>query len=216
MIFLSSAQASIVDQSQEQFDGSWLVICSEWSFAQTFTTGISSQLEKVDLYLDNIFCPSSPGSSTIANYPSTVSIVNVIDSIPSGSVLGQVYVDGFSVAFNSIDFSSESVFLTAGTQYGIVLSNDDPEPYDDTSTQWRCKSTDVYSGGSLWVWMADVGWTQSVKPPYESMPVETYYDKDAAFITYMVPEPSSALLFSLGSLAILRMHRSQLSRAPHR
>ena len=36
-------QGSILDESQEQIGGSSLVICGEWSFAQTFTAGIAGR-----------------------------------------------------------------------------------------------------------------------------------------------------------------------------
>ncbi len=192
IVITGLARASVLDQAQQEYDLSWLVICSDWSFAQTFTAGMNGQLEKVDLYLDNTFASDL--------YPSTVSIVNVINNAPSGSVLGQVYADNLTAGLNSINFLPESVFLTADVQYGIVLSNNDSEKYAGTSTQWRCKNSDIYAGGSLWVYM-DGQWLQEVTPPGGGTP-EIYYDKDAAFITYMVPEPATLLLLGLGSLLL--------------
>ncbi|MHC4152493.1 MAG: PEP-CTERM sorting domain-containing protein [Planctomycetota bacterium] len=190
---ISSAHGSILDQSQEQTD-ICTVICSDWAMAQTFTAGVSGKLAQVDLYLENHFVsfPIEPGA---ASYPITVSIVSIEDSMPTWSVLGDVYVDSFVEGFNSIDFLSESVFFEADTQYAIVVTNDDIERYDADSTQWGIKGTDVFDGGAMWVWMETTGWVQSVQPPDESLPLETFYDKDAAFRTYMVPEPSTLLLF---------------------
>ena len=194
LVLLGSAHATIIDQTQEQIDECRLIVCQDWLMAQTFTAGINGQLAKIDLYLENIF-----GTDL---YPTTVSIVNVSNGTPSGSVLGQVFAENLTTGFNGINFLSESVFLAAGTQYGIILSNDDSERYTGTSTQWRSTVNDVYDGGSLWVWMADSGWVQSIQPPDESMPLETFYDKDAAFRTHMVPEPATILLLSLGLLAV--------------
>ncbi|MHC4725454.1 MAG: PEP-CTERM sorting domain-containing protein [Planctomycetota bacterium] len=170
---ISSAHGSILDQSQEQTD-ICTVICSDWAMAQTFTAGVSGKLAQVDLYLENHFVsfPIEPGA---ASYPITVSIVSIEDSMPTWSVL--------------------SVFFEADTQYAIVVTNDDIERYDADSTQWGIKGTDVFDGGAMWVWMETTGWVQSVQPPDESLPLETFYDKDAAFRTYMVPEPSTLLLF---------------------
>jgi len=189
-------QGSILDQSQEQIDDSWLVVCGEWSFAQTFTAGVTGQLEKVDLYLENMFAAEL--------YPTTVSIVSVMDEVPSGSVLGTVFAEDLTEGFNSIDFLGESVFLVADTQYGIMLFNDDSERYAGPSTQWLSTLSDVYSRGALWTYIYEE-WTQVVTPPGGG-PDEIFYDKDAAFRTYMVPEPTAVLVFGLGAF-ILRKKR---------
>lgn len=198
---LNSVQASVVDQSQEQFDPSLFVICSDWLSAQTFTAGMDGHLEKVDLYLTNTFATDL--------YPCTISIVNVINEIPSGSILGEVFKESLVDGWNGIDFSYESVFLASGTKYGIVVSNDDTERYSGISTQWCSKSTDVYTGGSAWILMPDTGWVQSVQTPGELLPVETFYDKDTTFKTYMIPEPATIILFSLGGFALLKNRKSR-------
>lgn len=199
-ILINSAQGAILDQVQEEHEASLLVICGDWSIAQTFTAGISGQIQKLDLYLENIFTYPDPLNVTL--YPVNVSIVNVIDSVPSGSVMGQVYVEDLQEGFNSIDFLGESIFFVAGNQYGIVVTNNDTERYDNYSTQWTAALSDVYSGGAAWVYMPGTGWTQEVQPPEPTMPIETFYDKDAAFRTYMVPEPISFVFFAFGSLLI--------------
>ncbi len=190
-----AVRASILDQHQEQIGGCWLVISPEWYIAQTFTAGMTGQLEKVDVFLENSF--TSHGL-----YPTTVSVVNVEDSVPSGSVLGSVYRDNLTAGFNSVNFLFQYVFLTVGTQYGIVLFNDDPYPYLGPSTQWCCKDSDVYPAGALWSYTSGV-WTQTITPPGGG-PDETLYDKDAAFRTYMIPEPATILLLGLGA-CVLRM-----------
>ena len=123
-IMLTSANATVIDQTQDQTEKyGWGFIYSGVSWAQTFTPGITGQLESIDLYLGNYWLyPSIP-----PDYPTDISIVNLIDSVPSGSVLGQVRVDTFSYGFNSINLLSENIFLSAGTQYAIMLSNDDPD-----------------------------------------------------------------------------------------
>jgi len=196
LIFAGVSQAVVLDQSQEQLGGSWLVTCPDWYFAQTFTAGLSGQLDKIDVYLENTFF------SEIDLYPTTFSIVNVNDEVPTDSVLGMVYADNLVSGWNSIDFSSQSVFLNAGNQYAIVLYNDDPERYFGDSTQWRASSLDPYVGGSLWVYIYGE-WTQVITPP-EGYPDEIFYDKDAAFRTYMVPEPATLLFFALGLLILRR------------
>jgi len=199
LIIAGASQAVVLDQSQEQLGGSWLVICPDWYFAQTFTAGLSGQLDKIDVYLENTFF------SEIDLYPTTFSLVNVNDEVPTDSVLGMVYADNLVPGWNSIDFSSQSVFLNAGNQYAIVLHNDDPERYFGDSTQWRASSLDPYDGGSLWVYI-DGEWTQVVTPP-GGYPDEIFYDKDAAFRTYMVPEPATICFLVSGSFILLLNRR---------
>jgi len=197
---LGSAQAGVVDQSQEVFDTSLFVISPDWRIAQTFTAGMSGKLEKVDLHLTNVF------DSEL--YPSTVSIVNVNGGVPDGALLGEAFTGPLAAGVNSIDFSSDSIYLTSGVQYGIVMTNDDPAHYFGPSTQWRSTSTDVYAGGSVWSFSSTTGWVQSYEPEDPLFPIETYFDKDTVFTTHMaVPAPSSLLLVSCGSLLLLRKRR---------
>jgi hypothetical protein len=204
-ILINSAQGAILDQVQEEGGDCWLVICGDWSIAQTFTAGITGQLQKVDLYLENTFTYPDPSNATL--HPINVSIVHVVDSAPSGSVLGEVYVEDSQEGFNSIEFLLESVFLSAGNQYGIVVTNDDIERYDNHSTQWTATLSDVYSAGALWSYTSETGWVQEVQPPDPTLPVETFYDKDAAFRTWMVPEPGALLFLGLGGLVTRRLYK---------
>ena len=61
---------------------------------------------------------------------------------------------------------------------------------------------DVYTDGALWSWNADVGWNQDYLLPYYDFSI-----MDAGFITYMVPEPSSMVLFALAALCMKRRRR---------
>ncbi len=194
LLIVGASQATILDQSQEPLGSGGLVVSPDWSVAQTFTAGLTGQLEQVDIYLANAF-----GTDL---YPTTVSIVNTINGVPSGPVLGTIYADNLVEGFNSINFLSKSISLTANTQYGIVLYNEDTERYVGTSTQWRSISTDVYAEGALWIYY-EGQWVQEVTPPGD-WPVETFYDKDAAFRTWMVPEPATFLLLSLGAVILRR------------
>lgn len=194
LLIVGASQATILDQYQEPLGSGGLVVSPDWSVAQTFTAGLTGQLEQVDIYLANAF-----GTDL---HPTTVSIVNTINGVPSGSVLGTIYAENLVEGFNSINFLSKSISLAANTQYGIVLYNEDTERYVGTSTQWCSISTDVYAEGALWIYYEEQ-WVQEVKPPGD-LPVETFYDKDAAFRTWMVPEPATLLLLSLGAIILRR------------
>ncbi|UCD56444.1 MAG: hypothetical protein JSV16_11480, partial [Candidatus Hydrogenedentota bacterium] len=182
---------------------SWGTFCSgEWHWGQTFTTGMSGQLESVDVHLTDLFGSGTP------TYPSTVSIVNLVGSVPSGSALGEVHVEAFVDGFNNVDFLSESIFLTAGMQYGIVISNDDPEPWDAGSVCWGVAESDVYSGGSLWNWHFEVGWNQDY-----SLPDFDFSKMDAAFRTHMVPEPATIVILCFGYLGLIRKRQTRTAAA---
>lgn len=197
VVVMSFVNASFVDQSQESFDGCGLV-ATDITWAQTFTAGVTGRLESVDIYFMDFFFPS-PQSS----FPSMVSIVDMNGLVPNGPVLGECYIESFTEGFNNANFLSDSIFLTAGTQYAIVLSNEDADPFDEESTDWAFDYNDVYAGGSVWNWQPDLGWNQdALMPDYD------FSQFDAAFKTYMVPEPALLAYLCIGYLFILRRNKT--------
>ena len=124
---------------------------------------------------------------------------------------------GFVVGWNSIDFSGDSIALSAGTRYGIVLKSNEVigsgDPSDALRVQW---SGNPYSGGALWegslvavspdVWSWELAlFVDDPNHPDYSPPGEA----DGAFRTYMVPEPASLALLSLGAITVLSRGRKQ-------
>ena len=135
--------AEILDQQQLLEDGG-VAFWSDLPQVQTFTSGISGKLVKVDLALTE--------SPDTFNEMVHVSIVAWNINQP-GTVLGSssFYIDDFT---GSVDFSSQSIFLTAGSIYGIMLTNDlsyysVPDPYRNTGIRVKW-DTDPYAEGSLW------------------------------------------------------------------
>jgi len=174
------------------------------SLAQTFTPGVSGQLDHIDLLMGDDTFPDP-------SYPATVSIRTTVGGLePSDTVLGTVNVTtGFVVGWNSIDFLGESVFLTAGTRYGIVMENDDINRDVDPTDTWRVQFRDNhYLGGAHWARNRDAtgGWGPWYLPigSKPGVPPSLAGDADAAFRTYMVPEPASLALLLLGGLMLLR------------
>ncbi|MFZ0033572.1 MAG: PEP-CTERM sorting domain-containing protein [Sedimentisphaerales bacterium] len=183
----------VLDQDQETESGGghyW----ANLFIAQTFTAGLSGQLDHIDAEMGSWFGPPS--------YPTTVEIRATVDDAPTGDILGSVYApNGFSYGWDSIDFLPEDVFLTAGNMYAIVFWNDDQEvqvaPSNAVLINWY---GDPYHGGTIWAWAPTTGWevANAFGPPG---------DADMAFRTWMVPEPATLFLFGLGGLALLRKRR---------
>jgi len=183
----------VLDQSQEQTSGG-AAVHADNTLGQTFKPSITQQLDHVDLLVSDGF--GSP------NYASNVAIVETIGGVPSGGVLGDVDVASWTVGWNSVDFLGENLVLTAETLYGIVVSNDDPDfqtaPTWTWSVEWH---NDPYTRGAFWSKKPFVGW--QLLDPNDETP-----DSDAAFRTYMVPEPLSVSLLGIGAcLGLLRRRR---------
>ncbi len=144
--------------------------------AQTFTPSITGLLDQVDLNID-----AWDGQPF---YPATISVVEVVGRTPSGVVLGSVSLPSLAMGWFEVDFSAESVFLTSGAQYGIVLVNDDADefvvPTDGVAIQWR---GNPYPGGTLWKFTPALGWR--IFSPVERG------GADMAFRTWMIAELST-------------------------
>ncbi|MHC4648525.1 MAG: hypothetical protein ACYTBJ_23955 [Planctomycetota bacterium] len=181
VIGFGMAQGAVLDQAQVDVGGRTTVDVYGSSYVQTFTCGITGRLDHVDLHVQGPEGTGDPG------YPTTVAIVSVEDGAPIWSTLGQLDSCIFELGWNSLDFSSQSVYLTAGTQYGIMLANDDTdvggEPTLELSFDWG-HDGDPYVGGKLW--KGDPGnWQDDWVP--EIAPI------DGCFRTYMAPQPTIAL-----------------------
>lgn len=179
-----TARAGAPDQQQTSTAGGATLINSNVALAQTFTAGISGNLDQVDLFL-----------STGISQPLTVQIETVtMTGAPSGTVLASESVPAASVpdggpgAWVSIPISPPAA-VTATTQYAIVTPTVPPaELYN-----WWRSASDVYAGGTAFDNTLGFGW--SARP------------FDLAFQTY-VAAPSTAVTFR--SLSATRSVRGVL------
>jgi len=193
---LDLAQGAILDQAQQSQSGYMSVSFWGSSFVQTFTCGLSGPLDHIDLKICGEDEYTDPG------YPTTVAILNTDNGTPILPTLGQLDNLIFEIGWNSIDFRSESIFLTAGTQYGIMIANDDTNVHDVPTVNTYGilgRGVDSYSGGSLWkgypgAWENENDWIWDT----------SLLPADLCFRTYIVPEPATIFLLGLGAVMLRR------------
>ena len=171
----ASASAGTLDQQQTISNFGGLQVSSHNSKAQTFTAGLTGQLDQVDLAL------SGAGSPTT---PLTVQIRDGSATAPGDTVLATASVPTSAVAstesFVPIAFTSPAS-VAAGTQYSIVAFNG--------STGWFWYSgwtmsgpLSAYEGGKLYSSPDDV--SPGGGPWFEGNPLA-----DFEFKTYVAPPP---------------------------
>jgi hypothetical protein len=177
LIPAAGASAGTLDQQQTLSNFGGLEVGSNTSKAQTFTAGLTGQLDQVDLAL----------SDMSATTPLTVQIRDGSATAPGDTVLASASVPTSAVpsveSFVPITFASPAS-VTAGTQYSIVALND--------SSGWfwyagLIATVSAYEGGKLY---GSPNGPPGTGPWFEGNP-----DADFEFKTYVAP-PSND--FSLG------------------
>jgi hypothetical protein len=173
----AGASAGTLDQQQTLSNFGGLEVGSNNSKAQTFTAGLTGQLDQVDLAL----------SDMSATTPLTVQIRDGSATAPGDTVLASASVPTSAVpsveSFVPITFASPAS-VTAGTQYSIVALND--------SSGWfwyagQAAPDSAYVGGRLY--------GSPNGPPGSGPWTEGNTMADFEFKTYVAP-PSND--FSLG------------------
>jgi hypothetical protein len=148
------------------------------ALAQTFTAGISGNLDQVDLMM---YRSGSPGDLT-------VQIRSVFAGVPSDNVLasarvveGSVGTDPFPSAFVSIPLSPPAP-VSSGVQYAIVWLSPGCCP-DDIYYAWTLSELNPYAGGELFA-------IRSGGTSWEQWPLCEFGEvgcADVAFKTYVTP-----------------------------
>jgi hypothetical protein len=133
----ATALAGTLDQQQTNTSGGYYGIGSGQSWAQTFTAGLSGDVDRVDLPLQKVGDPTAPLIVEIRNASGGVPGTTVLasESIPAAAV-------GASPVFGAIGFLSPAA-VVAGTQYSIVLWSADAF----NSYGWWHSSGETYAGG---------------------------------------------------------------------
>ncbi len=192
-----SFSASVRDQFQYRNNGSAGYNGSR-SLAQTFTAGLSGTLDTVE------FRPYSRHGT--AAYPTTVSIWDTINGLPSTQLGSIFYSDGFvydpANTFFVMNFLSENISINSGNQYAIVFNNDDPSYNNSMYVNWVGTGEYAdYLGGELLENVGN-GWAQI---DFIGAPA------DMVFSTHIsgVPEPTSILLIVSGIAGLAGLRRKK-------
>jgi hypothetical protein len=120
---LAQAQAGTLDQEQMWSRGA-LEVNPGQSAAQTFTAGISGELDKVVVYVIDLVNYYDPAQRSA---PLTVEIQSVESGVPSGVVLASAAIPSpfyYGGAYVELTFASPAT-VHAGTPYAIVASTED-------------------------------------------------------------------------------------------
>ncbi|HEY4888728.1 MAG TPA: PKD domain-containing protein, partial [Candidatus Dormibacteraeota bacterium] len=139
-----------LDQSQTA-TGFSVTVDSTQMLAQTFTAGMTGQLDLLSLFVGE----SSGGGA--------IQIQSVAaGGQPSGTSLGATTYSGFLPAQWRDYPLGAAVSITAGTQYAIVVIPNS----GSTNTVWLSSRTDVYAGGQAWSGTQATGtWTLAPHSP---------------------------------------------------
>lgn len=176
LIVPSASATGTLDQSQTSTSGLEVTVAaSEW-VAQTFTAGITGNLDQIDLFL---FRVGSPGDLT-------VQIRGLSGGVPSGSVLASATVAEANVSDSFTWVSaplSPPAQVTAGVQYAIVLSAPSAAGFPVALYAWNFVFGNPYAGGRVVISST----SGSTWGDFASV----FDDADTAFKTYVTPLPTS-------------------------
>jgi len=142
LIPAAGASAGTLDQQQTISNFGGLQVDSTHSKAQTFTAGLTGQLDQVDLALSGLSL-TTPLAVQIRDGSATTPGDTVLASasVPTSAVTG-------SESFVPIPFTSPAS-VTAGTQYSIVALTNDSSSWFWHSGQGATPDS-AYLGGSLY------------------------------------------------------------------
>lgn len=165
------ASAGTLDQQQPSEAGGSYAISSDESLAQSFTAGISGNLDQADLFLTRFGMPSAPMN---------VQIRNISSGSPGDSVLASAQVPASAVSdaggWVSFNFAAPAPVQT-GNQYALVAYSPATFPSDDA---WTAGSGNPYGPGNTFM--------TASSPP--AGPWSSNLTNDFAFKTYVAPPTS--------------------------
>lgn len=192
------AHAGTLDQQQSvTSSGFGAGNCGSIAIAQTFTAGITGQLDQLDVFVYR--------DERNTSEPLRVEIHSTVHGEPSGEILAtqtlqpQRFGTGpfFVSDFEAVTFDA-AANVVAGSQYAIVLRETGVECF--VGYWWAEEPADTYGAGEIWVKIGDQPW----------QPATVARAEDFAFRTYVMrATPTSAHQCMRGGWTAFGMFKNQ-------
>jgi hypothetical protein len=181
----AGALAGTLDQSQPNFSAGSAAFSGQRQLAQTFTAGLSGNLDQVDVHVRRTTIPPLEGTCGDPTGLSAQIRTVTATGTPSDTILATATVPASSVptafAWVSITFATPAA-VSAGTQYALVLSAPAASCTNGSFMySWSAGSGNPYPNGAPWVRDPGIGggnWTPNSGTP----------QLDHAFKTYVIPQ----------------------------
>ena len=173
--------APILDQYQEIADSEVAIV--DYAGAQTFTAGLSGVLHHIEIHS---IVPSAG--------PAIVDIWNAVASHPGDTVLGSVTMPAPfpGSSWNTIDFFSQSITMTAGQMYSIVVSSTSRSNMDFVAVSFT-DDPGSYAPGACWRYEGGTWVLGLVRNVEGDLTFRTYVETGPT-----IPAPAALLLGGVG------------------
>jgi hypothetical protein len=173
-LFPGAASAGTLDQQQTGTDPHAFSIGTNQTVAQTFTAGLSGNIDRVDLVIDKEGAPAAPLG---------IEIRSVSGGSPTSTVLAAISIPASRVptspTWGAISFASPATAV-AGTQYAIVASSAATVSNEYEWTEAPLPPANPYAGGAVF----------SMAPAASGSWASAAAGVDLAFKTYVAPPPT--------------------------
>lgn len=164
--------------------------------AQTFTVGVTGQLTNIEVLIEGF----SQTADLLVDIRPTINGIPISDD---SAILGEVAIPaseipGFPHTFINVDYSSQNIHVTSGSELALVLKIDRSSQGGDYS--WRGDTGDLYTSGVAYTRTSTTDWLA---------PMSGGLTVDYGFKTFVnpIPIPPAIYLFGTGLIGLIGISR---------